>query len=131
MTTESIDPALRVLAPIASRWADDILDLRDAALNAGNPGTCVRCYYTIYGKVADRWEDKLLPLRRWLENHVEIVAKDELDNELERLPVSLNGRDLESYCEEMMAEFRENRVYQSDAIRLSFCFRSEQLSAAA
>jgi len=129
--TESIDPALRILAPVASRWADDLLDLRDAALTAGNPGTCVRCYYAIYGRIADRWEDKVLPLRRWLENHVEIVAKDELDNELERLPISLNGRDLESYCEEMMMEFRENRAYPSDAIRLSFRFRDGIAAAAA
>lgn len=110
--------------------ADQIIDIRETVRQKGNPGTCVRCYFTIYGKAAESAGDRLLPLRQWLERHIEVVARDDSDNELERLPVVLDhDEDLQSYCERLMAEFRDNRVYAHRRIGLSFRFREDRLAA--
>jgi len=120
---EAIDTALRQVIPFLEGCADQLLDFRDSAVKAQNPGKCIRCYFTIYRKAAASAEARLLPLKRWLERHIEIVAKDEADNELESLPVVLREERLEDYCERIMAEFRENRVYESARIGLAFRFR--------
>jgi len=128
---ESIETALRLVSPYAADCADQILDLRDSVMRVENPGRCVRCYFSIYGKVAERAGDRLLPLRHWLENHIEVVARDESERELERLPVLLDeGEDLQAFCERMMREIQENRVYPSERIDLRFDFRDEPAKAA-
>ncbi len=130
MEANAIDPVLRVVTPVAEGCADHILDLRSAVLRGENPGRCVRCYFSIYGKVADRQADRLLPLRRWLENHIEIVARDEDENELERLPIVLEDSEtLQAFCERTMLEIRDNRVYRHQRIDLSFDYRRDRLAA--
>ena len=130
MQPEFIDQALREIAPYIDGCADQIIDIRETVLNQGNPGTCVRCHFTMYGKAANAADDRLFPLRRWLERHIEVVARDEVGDEIERLPVVLgDDEDLQSYCEKMMAEFRDNRAYSHRRIGLSFRFREERLAA--
>ncbi|HRQ89998.1 MAG TPA: hypothetical protein PLA50_14460 [Bacteroidia bacterium] len=129
MSYRSIDPVLSKLAPFFSGSADDLIDIREAALKAENAGKCVRCYFSIYGRTRAAEADRLHPLKKWIEHHLEIVALDESGNELERIPFLLHGDDLESFCREIMAEFHENRVYQQKEIRLKFGFRQADRAA--
>lgn len=120
----------QALAPVAQNLAhrgDDLLDLRDAVLEGTNPGRCLSCYYKIYGS-APSPEPILAPLRRWLESHLEIVAKDQEQRELERLPVRLHRHDLESFCQEMMDEILWNRTYQADSIELTLDFKQQKIA---
>lgn len=128
----SLEPALRAISPFASNCADQILDLRDSALSAENPGRCVRCYFAIYHQVARDSADCMMPLRRWLERHIEIVARDESsERELERFPVRLDeGQDLRGFCERVMQEFHNDRAYPQSKVLLTFDFREDIRTAA-
>ncbi len=88
-----------------------------------DPGECLQCYFKIFDVLEARDTGPLQRLRRWLETHLEVVARDQHARELERLPVSLHQDDLESFCREMINEFRENRAYAGGIIELSLDFR--------
>lgn len=118
---EVLGPVAQQAGPVA---ANSLLDLREAALSQRDAGKCLQCYFRIYGRVASRdGKEPIHPLRRWLENHVEVVAKDHQARELERLPLSLHNESLEEFCQEMMREFRQNRCYGGPAIELSLAFK--------
>ena len=62
---------------------------------------------------------------------MEVVAFDDRDDELERFPVRLaDGEELSDFCERMMREFHDDRVYTQRKIVLRFDF-TEELKAAA
>jgi len=120
--TQSID---HLLAPVASSFknaADDILDLREAVLTRSDPGDCVNCYFKIFDIAKAKDPTPLQQLRHWLENNLVVVARDGQARELERLPVSLHHEDMESFCREVMNEFRDNRSYANSMIELSLHF---------
>ena len=125
MQNFEIDSALSPLAPLLHHAADNILDLREAALKREDPGLCISCYFKIYAASPDRHRSAISPLRRWLETHLEIVAHDENRTELERIPVSLDGEDLEGYCHRIMSEFHLDRAYRAANIELGFRFRTD------
>ena len=130
MMIGDLEQALRAASGVADGCANQILDLLDFANSAENPGKCVRCYFAIYHGVAGESADKMLPLRRWVEQHVEIVARDDEEQELERLPVRLNeSEDLEAFCERIMNEFHQDRVHQASFITLNFAFRASEQAA--
>lgn len=117
-----------VLGPVAQQAgpvaANSLLDLREAALRQRDAGKCLQCYFRLYGRVAGRGtKEPIHPLRRWLEKHLEVVAKDHQERELERLPLSLHNESMEEFCQEMMREFRQNRCYEGPAIELSLTFK--------
>jgi hypothetical protein len=51
----------------------------------------------------------LFPLRSWLESNIEIVARDKKERVIEKLPLTLDSTDLQSYCHQLMDEFREKQ----------------------
>ena len=124
MSAASIDPVLLPLTAPLRRQADTLLDLRTCALSGTRPGRCIVCYFALQNAAAEAVLASLCPLRRWLETHIEVVASDAL-RPLETLPLQLDGADdLETYCRRTMAEFQENRAYDSEEIRLEFRFRA-------
>tara|TARA_R100000027_G_scaffold67731_2_gene68266 strand:+ start:12701 stop:13084 length:384 start_codon:yes stop_codon:yes gene_type:complete len=127
MDKSEIDAALIPVARAAKHAADELLDFRSAALNRSDAGLCVRCYFKIFN--ATREEAALLRLRELLEKHLEVVAFDGDEQELERLPVFLDAEELESYCVRIMTEFRENRAYRSSQIDLRFRFKEPLFAA--
>jgi hypothetical protein len=65
----------------------------------------------------------LFPLRNWLESNIEVVARDKKEQVIEKLPLTLDSTDLQSYCHQLMDEFRENRAYSTGALSLEFCYK--------
>lgn len=123
MTTRRIDEVLGPVAKEGTGVADSLLDLREEVLRRRDAGKCLQCYFRIYGRVSGVGEEPIQPLRCWLEEHVEVVAKDHEERELERVPLSLHSESLEDFCQEMMQEFRQNRCYDGPAIELSLTFK--------
>lgn len=126
MNVGHLDQLLGELARQAPESADALLDLREAVLGRRDPGTCVACYFRIHARKERLARGEALEkLRRWLENGLEVIARDERSHELERLPLNLEAESLSAYCHRMIREFRDNRVYRSPRIDLEFRFRSE------
>ena len=126
----AFDPVLATLAQPFRRQADMLLDLRECVATGTKPGRCVTCYFALHQTAAEAAMARLCPLRNWLENHIEIVARDEESRLLETLPLRLEAvEDLESYCHRVMAEFRENRTYDSAHIQLGFRYREAMRAA--
>ena len=127
MGRTNFDKALFPIARELSHCADEILDLREAALRRDDPGRCLSCYFKILGGSRHSMGHITTPLRQWLEQHLEVVAHGSSQSELERLPIQLpsEGSDgLEVFCRQIMANFREDRTYQDLAkIELSFQFK--------
>jgi hypothetical protein len=111
------------LCPLFSRYADEILDLRNCARRRVRPGLCVRCYFQLYARADSDSQRVLFPLRTWLESNIEVVAKDKKEEVLEQLPLTLDSADLQSYCNQVIDEFRENRVYSTDVLSLEFRYK--------
>ncbi len=127
----NIDAVLSPIAREMSHRADDILDLREAAITRNDPGRCLSCYYRLLSNSRHSSVESTTPLRHWLEQHLEIVAKDKGLNELERLPVRLDSDSIEVYCKEIISVFRHDRDYQHiPNIELSFQFKGEANSVA-
>jgi len=117
---KEIDDTLATLVGSVKGCADEILDLRDAAMKRQRPGLCVACYF----KIAQAARNPALaePLRSWIEENVEVVAEDDRDT-LERLPVQLDGDDLEDFCRNVMQTFQTDRAYDTPHIRLHFDYK--------
>ena len=126
-----------ILGPVAEAFrgeADTLLDLRKAALQQRDAGLCLRCYFKIRERstatpAPARKRRPLAGPRAWVERTPEIVARDHSLSELERLPVRIETDDLESFCEEVMREFQENRAYEGDWIELSVAFKEDAAPA--
>ena len=116
----------QILGPLSQRLfreADSILDLRGAALTRQHPGRCIECYFKLYG-IADPDSGSLLyPLKVWIESNIEVIAKDGREQILEQLPLRLDAPDLEAYCQEVIHEFRTNRVYPAQNLTFEFRYK--------
>ena len=123
MTSNRVDAVISGLCPLFSRYADEILDLRNCALQRVRPGLCISCYFRLYATADSVSQTVLFPLRTWLESNIEVVAKDKKEQVLEQLPLTLDSADLQSYCNQLMDEFRENRVYLTDVLNLEFRYK--------
>jgi len=113
-----------LLAPLATKLAhraDELLDLRECARSRTEAGRCLKCYFRLYEQASS--EAQLKPLRDWLEKNIEVVASDEEKKMLERLPLSLEERELEALCWRFIHEFRDNRAYYSPHIYLEFRYK--------
>lgn len=125
-----IDTVLSPLAREMSHRADEILDLREAALRRENPGRCVSCYFKLLAGEGNRCVTT--PLRLWLEQHMEVVACDPAQGELERLPLQLDTEDIMGYCQQVMQDIRHDRSYAGhSAIELTFQFKSLPVASVA
>ena len=116
----------QLIAPIVQNvrgCADDLLDLREAALTGKVPGACVACFFRVMGK-AERHsaESTVIPLKGWLETNIEIIAENHKQQVLERQPLKLDNNDLESYCYSIMDVMINDRNYIDEQISLRFDF---------
>jgi len=119
----SVDRILGLLAKDFFRKTDDLLDLHSAALTRSHPGRCVACYFKLYEVGEPHTETLLYPLKTWIEANIEVVAKDARDTIVEQFPLKLDASDLEAYCQDVIHEFRTNRVYPSPNLALEFRFK--------
>lgn len=121
----SVDSSVnQILGPLTKsffRKADDLLDLYSAALTRSRAGRCVACYFKLHG--VGEPETLLYPLKTWIEANIEVVAKDAQNTILEQLPLKLDASNLEAYCQDVIHEFRTNRVYPSPNLTLEFRFK--------
>lgn len=122
--TLPLEPLLGPLVQNSARRADVVLDLLDAAKNQRMPGRCVRCYFDLLVDQHSLPAVELNALRHWLEQHIEVVARDQKDTLLERMPLQLHSDDLETYCHSMMEGVMKDRAYTSSAIDLRFEFKA-------
>lgn len=119
-----IDLLLHPLTRTLAREADAILDLRDLLARQGHPGKCVRCFFRLFEAAGDEHRPSLTPLRRWLENHVEIAVRSD-DQELEALPfVPGRNEDLEAFCLRSMESVRMDRGYRESRLKLAFRYKA-------
>jgi len=121
--SDQVDEVISGLCPLFSRCADEILDLRNCARQRVRPGLCVSCYFQLSARADSISQTGLFPLRAWLESNIEVVARDKKEQVLEQLPLTLDSPDLQSYCNQLMDEFRENRVYSTDLLSLEFRYK--------
>ena len=122
-----------ILGPLSRsfyRQADELLDLREAALSKQHPGRCVSCYFKLFSSAEGPAVTKLEALRRWLESNLIIEARDNQDQVLEKMPVCLDEEeDLEGYCTRLSMEVLNNRVYPTERVELRFNFKENSLAA--
>ena len=102
MTSDQVDAVISGLCPLFSRYADEILDLRSSARQRVRAGLCVRCYFQLYARADAVSQTVLFPLRSWLESNIEIVARDKKERVIEKLPLTLDSIDLQSYCHQLI-----------------------------
>lgn len=127
----AFDEVISPLSGIFRRQADALLDLRACALSRSTPGRCVACYFALFAATSAREVvSSLCPLKNWLENEIEVVARNETDTVLETVPLRLEAEDLESYCRGVMDEMREDRVHPGASVLLEFRFKDEGRTAA-
>lgn len=119
----ALDTVLAPLAPVFRQHADMLLDLRDNVVNARNPGACIALYFDLKKQGGLREGPELAALRSWLEEHLEILAKDAQGYPLETLPLALRGDSLEGYCNSIVRDFQEDRVYATPAIGITFQYK--------
>lgn len=125
-----IDHLLAEIAAPLVREADTLLDLRAAASQSPHPGRCISCYFKLAAALPENAVTRLTPLRRWLEERIEIAATCEQGNLLETLPVDLEDTDdLESFCRRAMDLFLEDRSYEKTG-EIGLCFRFREAVAA-
>lgn len=108
--------------------ADSVLDFREAVQGLSDPGKCVSCYYRIYSAIDEKGADALGILRRWIEENLQVVARDGRENELERIPVRLEEESLEGYCHRIMSQILQDRAYDASAIELNFAYHDHFLT---
>ncbi len=123
MFSDPVEAVIARLCPLFSRQADEILDLRDSVQRRVRPGLCVSCYFKLSSGSTSASESLLFPLRTWLESNIEVVAFDSSATVLEHLPLRLDRPDLESYCTQVIEEFRDNRAYSSEVLTLEFRYK--------
>lgn len=120
----SIDQALTPVTRILKHRADELLDLREAALTRKDPGKCLYCYFQLRNSRHTKIDEMMTPLKTWLENHLEIIAKGSESDELARIAVNLDWRDIDDYCENLVEDFRKTQQSQCrDHVELVFQFK--------
>jgi hypothetical protein len=88
-------------------------DCRTAPRLVGSPyGKNKRFHRPSYSPSAVGWN----PISRLLPG----TKKEQV---IEKLPLTLDSTDLQSYCHQLMDEFRENRAYSTGALSLEFCYK--------
>ena len=123
MLRDPVEAVIARLCPLFSRQADEILDLRNCVRQRIRPGLCVSCYFKLIVGSDSASQVLLSPLRAWLESNIEVVARDGESMVVEHLPLKLDPPDLESYCSQIIGEFRDNRVYATDLLTLEFRYK--------
>lgn len=128
MNADSALPRLpiEVIEPLCSTFskqADWILNLYEMARGTSrHPGQCVSCFYALLGAASREKRLALEPLRRWIEQNLEIEVRAG-EEEAGVLPVLLEEPDLESFCHQAMTRVREDAVIDAPRIALRFCFK--------
>lgn len=93
-------------------------------MNKGHAGKCVRCYFDLFTAAGEESLPKLVPLRAFLERHLEIAVRAD-GSELETLPVQLRqGEDLEAFCLRTIQQVRFDRSFQAKRLDLAFRYKA-------
>jgi hypothetical protein len=123
MSQPEIDQILRPIAEELSLPRDALLELREAATQKSQAGRCISCYFKILANSTPEAKTVTTPLRRWLEQHLEVVAHTPDQKVVKRLPVSLSTDDIKDYCHQLINEIHKKQGAPSLlSMQLSFKF---------
>ncbi len=126
MDAATVNDLIADARPLTPEGADFVLDLRELLLTKGHAGSCVQCFFGLLGDL--NRPGSLLPLRHWLEAHLEVAVK--VDGETrEPIPFAIGtSKNLNEYCKQIFSLIREDRRYDEEMIRLNFQYRKVALS---
>lgn len=115
---------VEVLGPLCERFkdeADTILDLYAMTQEPGHPGRCVTCFYRLLGRAGQHEAGALVPLREWIEDHIEIAIRTGPE-EAGSLPVKLEAPGLEDFCDEVIRYVRSDPSIAAPEVELGFAY---------
>jgi hypothetical protein len=117
------ESVIKRLCPLFASHGDDLIDLHESASKRIRPGLCVYCYFRLRQTADAGAQNALFPLRSWLENNIEVVAKGPESRVIEKLPLRLDATDLATYCHRIMGDFREDRAHLHSQVTLEFQYK--------
>jgi len=115
---------VEVLKPLCSGFreeADTLLDLYAMTQEAGHPGKCVKCFYRLMGRARHHETGALVPLRKWIEDHIEVSIRAGTE-QAGSLPVRLEAPDLEDFCDEVIRNVRADPKIAAPEVELGFTY---------
>ncbi|MDX1679952.1 MAG: hypothetical protein R3242_04395 [Akkermansiaceae bacterium] len=112
---------LERVIPTTSEGCDYLLDLRDLLMSKGHAGKCVSCFFGLLGDLQK--PGALLPLRHWLEQHIEIAVFAD-DRQIDTLPLKLEAdADLDSFCTRAIDTVRHDRAHRAAKLALKLRYK--------
>ncbi len=118
-----IDAVIAALATRHRETADQLLDLKLETSRSKNPGSCVRIYFDLLGRLPQSCAGELGQVRRWLESLIEVVAVRENQQPFARVPMHLEADTLEDYCQRVMRDFHDMTAADPFSFELRFSYR--------
>ena len=131
MNRDSVLPK-EVIEPLCqpfSTQADWLLDLYELTQRPNRKaGQCLKCFYALLEVADDRRKPALEPLKRWIEQNMEISVKAN-DHETASLPVSLDTEDFDSFCERMIHSVRRGELLHFSHLELQLQYKAPSQAA--
>lgn len=103
--------------------ADQLLDLKLETSRSQNPGSCVRIYFELLGRLPRSCSGELAQVRNWLESLIEVVAVRADQQPFARVPMHLDAESLEDYCQGVMRDFHDMTAADPCNLELRFSYR--------
>jgi len=103
--------------------ADLLLDLKLDTSRGENPGTCIRTYFDLLGRLPKNCSGELAQVRSWLEDLIEVVAFRDGHQPFARVPMHLDADSLENYCLSVMRDFHDMTATDPHSLELRFSYR--------
>ncbi len=105
--------------------ADLLLDLKLDTSRGQNPGTCIRTYFDLLGRLPKNCSAEIAQIRSWLEGLIEVVALRDGEKPFARVPMHLMDADsLEEYCHSVMRDFHDMTAADPCSLELKFSYRA-------
>lgn len=98
------EAALKRIAVACRSSIDDVLDIMAKLPKRKQPGACMVCFFSLYRKLPPHCQADLGRVKLWLEREIEVVATDETSAVVEAFPCRIEERELEEFCQRMMAQ---------------------------
>src|SRR5690554_4218046 len=121
--------ALQKLARFRS-MTDDALDIHLHLAEQKCPGSCLSCFFSLSRKAPSHTQEEVRTVREWLENQLEVVARNPDKCELCRFPCEIKETSMEEYCNRMMEETWHHFADQETlvSLELRYAIASSQAS---
>ena len=104
--------------------ADLLLDLKLDTSRSQNPGSCIRIYFDLLGRLPKNCSGEIAQIRNWLESLIEVVALREGQQPFAHVPMHLDAASLEEYCHSVMRDFHDMTAAEPCSLELRFSYRA-------